>query len=49
MFQIRSPRLHSFSLLERLRRGGTWHHLNTSGGISEEYEAAEINLDTFKA
>jgi Ser/Thr protein kinase RdoA (MazF antagonist) len=42
-------RLHSLPLPEGLRRGGAWHHLSTSGGMSEECEAAKMKLDTFKA
>ena len=42
-------RLHCLPVPEGLRRGGAWHHLSASGGISEECEAAKTKLDAFKA
>ena len=40
--------LHSLPLPERLRKGGAWHHLSASGGISDECEAAKTKLEIFK-
>jgi Ser/Thr protein kinase RdoA (MazF antagonist) len=42
-------RLHVIPVPDWLRRGGAWHHLSASGGLSEECEAARTMLETFKA